>query len=59
MLISKFEQQVLDDILVSSTQQSLNFTKVCWWNDNVMLVKDATSYNDVVSTEVSRKGVGV
>lgn len=59
MIMSDLEQQVLDDIFVYSTQQSINFTKVCWWNDNVMLVKDATKYNEVVSKYWASKGVGV
>lgn len=59
MIMSDHEQQVLDDILVYSMQQSINFGKFCWWKDNVMLVKDATKYNEVVSKYWSSKGVGV
>jgi len=62
MLMSDLEKQVLDDILVYSMQRSINFTKVCWWNDNVMLVKrweDATKYKEVVSKYWASKGIGV
>jgi len=59
MLMSDLEQQVLDDIFVYSMQRSINFDEFCWWKDNVMLVKDATKYNEVVSKYWSSKGVGV
>ena len=68
MIISDFEQQVLDDIFVYSMQRSIilapgiaaeYFDEFCWWKDNVILVKDATKYNEVVSKYWASKGVGV